>query len=360
MKKLLVLSALVISCIACKNETKQTNPATTETTTAPKKLATITTVAEFTGQQVTGVSVSQAGRVFVNFPRWRPTVKHSVTEVVNGESIPFPNESWNSWTPDTPLTDTTFVAVQSVVVSQNELFVVDTRNPFFKGVLSNPKLFVFNLENDSLTKTYTLPEDVFFKDSYINDVRIDRKNKVAYFTDSGHAGLLILNLENGTFKRVLTDHISTTAETDHLNINGKQWVNTVHSDGIALNQIDDTLYFHALTGYTLYAVSTAVLINGTKEDIEAAVEVVDKTAAPDGMIFDQFGNLYYADLENNAILKRDLNGKTTTIAKGDMVRWADTFSIYNGNLYYTNSRINDITGPIPTMTFQVNKLAITE
>ena len=43
-----------------------------------------------------------------------------------------------------------------------------------------------------------------------------------------------------------------------------------------------------------------------------------------------------------------------------MVRWADTFSIYNGNLYYTNSRINDITGPIPTMTFQVNKLAITE
>ena len=358
MKKLLVLSALVVSSIACKKETKHPEATTTETSTKTDELATITEVAEFTGQQVTGVTVSEAGRVFVNFPRWRPTVKHSVTEVVNGHSIPFPNKNWNSWTADSPLTDTTFVAVQSVVASQKELFVVDTRNPFFKGVLSNPKLFVFDLDNNTLKQTYTLTEEVFFKDSYINDVRIDRKNNVAYFTDSGHAGLLLLNLENGTFKRVLTDHVSTTAETDHLTINGKQWVNTVHSDGIALNLIDDVLYFHALTGYTLYAVSTAVLINATDDEIAAAVEVVDKTAAPDGMIFDQSGNLYYADLENNAILKRDLNGMTTTIAKGEMVRWADTFSIYNGDLYYTNSRINEITGPIPTMTFQVNKIAL--
>ncbi|WP_272023307.1 L-dopachrome tautomerase-related protein [Olleya namhaensis] len=358
MKKLLVLSALVVGSIACKTETKQIPASTTETSTKSDKLATITEVVEFTGQQVTGVTVSDVGRMFVNFPRWRPTVKHSVTEVVNGESIPFPNKTWNSWTPDAVLNDTTFVAVQSVVAAQNELFVVDTRNPFFKGVLSNPKLFVFNLENNTLKQTYTLPNDVFFKDSYINDVRIDRKNKVAYFTDSGHAGLLLLNLDNGTFKRVLTNHVSTTAETDHLTINGKQWINTVHSDGIALNQIDDVLYFHALTGYTLYAVSTAVLINATDEEIAAAVEVVEKTAAPDGMIFDKSGNLYYADLENNAIIKRDLNGTTTTIAKGDMVRWADTFSIYNGDLYYTNSRINEITGPIPTMTFQVNKLPL--
>ncbi|MBL7559744.1 SMP-30/gluconolactonase/LRE family protein [Olleya sp. YSTF-M6] len=357
MKKILILSAIALCTIACKTDKKQSN-ITTEVATKTDTLPVITEVAQFTGQQVTGVTVSETGRMFVNFPRWRPTVKHSVTEIVNGQSIPFPNKNWNNWTEDATVTDSTFVAVQSVVASQNELFVVDTRNPMFKGVISNPKIFVFDLQKNALKQTFTLTNDVFFKDSYINDVRIDRKNNVAYFTDSGHAGLIILNLESGIFKRVLTDHKSTTAEVDHLTINGKQWVNTVHSDGIALNQIDNTLYFHALTGYTLYAVSTDVLINGTDQQIEAAVEVVDKTAAPDGMIFDQSGNLYYADLENNAILKRDLNGKTTTIAKGDLVRWADTFSIYNDTLYYTNSRINEISGPIPTMTFQVNKISL--
>lgn len=357
MKKILILSAIALCTIACKTDKKQSN-ITTEVATKTDTLPVITEVAQFTGQQVTGVTVSETGRMFVNFPRWRPTVKHAVTEIVNGQSIPFPNKNWNNWTEDATVTDSTFVAVQSVVASQNELFVVDTRNPMFKGVISNPKIFVFDLQKNALKQTFTLTNDVFFKDSYINDMRIDRKNNSAYFTDSGHAGLIILNLESGIFKRVLTNHKSTTAEVDHLTINGKQWINTVHSDGIALNQIDNTLYFHALTGYTLYAVSTDVLINGTNQQIEAAVEVVDKTAAPDGMIFDQSGNLYYADLENNTILKRDLNGKTTTIAKGDLVRWADTFSIYNDTLYYTNSRINEISGPIPNMTFQVNRISL--
>lgn len=252
------------------------------------------------------------------------------------------------------------MAVQSVVASKNQLFVVDTRNPFFKGVLSNPKLFVFNLDNNSLQKVYTFTDSVFFKDSYINDVRIDRENNMAYFTDSGHAGLLILNLESGLFKRVLTDHSSTTSETDHLTINGKQWKNTVHSDGIALNPLDNKLYYHALTGYTLYAIPTTLLINGTDNEIEAGVETIAKTAAPDGMIFDKYANLYYADLENNAIIKRTPDGKTTIVVKGELVRWADTFSIFNNELYYTNSRINEITGPIPTMTFQVNKIALEE
>lgn len=359
MKKLFLLSFITFSLIACKTDKTKTTIDTVNKTVKQDSIK-VTKVAEFTGQQVTGVTVSDSGRVFVNFPRWRPTVKHAVTEVIGQQSIAYPNQKWNSWTTDAKITDSVFVAVQSVVASKNQLFVVDTRNPFFKGVLSNPKLFVFNLDNNSLQKVYTFTDSVFFKDSYINDVRIDRENNMAYFTDSGHAGLLILNLESGLFKRVLTDHSSTTSETDHLTINGKQWKNTVHSDGIALNPLDNKLYYHALTGYTLYAIPTTLLINGTDNEIEAGVETIAKTAAPDGMIFDKYANLYYADLENNAIIKRAPDGKTTIVVKGELVRWADTFSIYNNELYYTNSRINEITGPIPTMTFQVNKIALEE
>ena len=53
-----------------------------------------------------------------------------------------------------------------------------------------------------------------------------KKNNVIYFTDSGHAGLVILDRETGLTKRVLDDHQSTSAEQSYLTINGKKWNNS--------------------------------------------------------------------------------------------------------------------------------------
>src|SRR5688572_3570267 len=48
--------------------------------------------------QVTGVAVSQDGRVFVNFPRWTEDSPVSVAEVMkDGSTRPYPDERWNSW-----------------------------------------------------------------------------------------------------------------------------------------------------------------------------------------------------------------------------------------------------------------------
>ena len=47
--------------------------------------------------QVTGVTVSEGGRIFVNFPRWTEDAPISVAEVVDGEVRPYPNEEWNAW-----------------------------------------------------------------------------------------------------------------------------------------------------------------------------------------------------------------------------------------------------------------------
>jgi streptogramin lyase len=52
---------------------------------------------------------------------------------------------------------------------------------------------------------------------------------------------------------------------------------------------------------------------------------VATTAAPDGMIFDANGNLYFADLEQNAIMKMDTTGAITKFVTGEKVRWADSF-----------------------------------
>jgi len=348
MKKLILLLG-IISLVGCKS-----------TNVEPQDSKQIVTVKTFTGQQVTGISLSDTGRMFANFPRWRKGVENSVVEVSDqGVSNPYPNKSWNTWEIGKDIQDSSFVGVQSVIAFENDLYVLDTRNPQFKEVLDNPRIFVFDLKTDNLKRTYVLPKDSFHQNSYINDLRIDNKNHKAYLTDSGHAGLIMLDLNSGEAKRVLNDHPSTLAETDHLMIDGKKWVNKVNSDGIALDTKNGILYYHALSGYSLYSIKTDVLINGSEKDMEENVKLVAKTSAPDGMILDKYGNLYLADLEDHSIMKFDIATKKMSVfAKAKKIRWADTFSIYNNYLYFTNSRINEISGPITTMEFDIDKISL--
>lgn len=317
-------------------------------------------VARFKGQQVTGVTVSVEGRVFANFPRWRKGVEHAVIEVMeDGSSKAFPNKQWNQWEIGDIAYDSVFVAVQSVVANGHKLFVLDTRNPEFKGVINTPRIFVFDLESNHLIDILLLDENSYKPNSYVNDLRVDTIKDLIYITDSNEPGLIVYNLKNRNSYRYLDNHFSTAAETNHLTINGEKWGGKpVHADGIAYNVKNERLYYHALTGYTLYSVSTQILGIGDTQKIEDDVRKEAETSAPDGMIFDSNGILYYADLEKNTINYRTLDGTVFVLAGGDKIKWADTFSIYNGYLYFTNSRINETKSGVEHMEFTINKIKI--
>jgi hypothetical protein len=47
----------------------------------------------------TGVTVSQKGRIFVNFPRWGDEVPFTVAEVREGKAIAYPDEAMNQTDP---------------------------------------------------------------------------------------------------------------------------------------------------------------------------------------------------------------------------------------------------------------------
>jgi sugar lactone lactonase YvrE len=106
-----------------------------------------------------------------------------------------------------------------------------------------------------------------------------------------------------------------------LTFDNKKWENTINSDGIALDTKNDSTFM--LTGYSLYSVPTKVLANATNAEVEKSVKLVAKTAAPDGMIFDENGTLYFADLENNKIMYRKQDGSIHTLVEGEKIRWAD-------------------------------------
>ncbi|MBL87513.1 MAG: hypothetical protein CMO82_12735 [Winogradskyella sp.] len=359
MKKLFIVLLSVVSFFACKNDTKKETEDIKTSESISENKQDVIEVASFKGQQVTGVTVTQNGRVFANFPRWRDTVKYSVVEVFeDGSSKSYPNDIWNLWQPGEQPKDDQFLGVQSVVAFEDKLYVLDTRNPKFSGVVDAPRVFVFNLNTNVLEQTYKLDKDSYHSDSYINDLRVDKANNKLYFTDSGHAGLVALDLKSGKSTRILDNHKSTTAEVSELTFDNKVWKNTVHCDGIAFDQNNQRLFYQALTGYSLYSVPVSSFNLKNSTEIEASVKFEAKTAAPDGMIFDQIGNLYYADLEHNKIDYITPNGTIKTLVEGDNVKWADTFSIYNGYLYYTNSRINEASGDISDLNFTINKVEL--
>jgi len=359
MKKLFIVSLSVVSFFACKNDTKKETEDIKTSESISENKQDVIEVASFKGQQVTGVTVTQNGRVFANFPRWRDTVKYSVVEVFeDGSSKSYPNDIWNLWQPGEQPKDDQFLGVQSVVAFEDKLYVLDTRNPKFSGVVDAPRVFVFNLNTNVLEQTYKLDKDSYHSDSYINDLRVDKANNKLYFTDSGHSGLVALDLKTGKSTRILDNHKSTTAEVSELTFDNKVWKNTVHSDGIAFDQKNQRLFYHALTGYSLYSIPVSSFNLKNSTEIETSVKFEAKTAAPDGMIFDQIGNLYYADLEHNKINYITPNGTIKTLVEGDDVKWADTFSIYNGYLYYTNSRINEASGDISNLDFTINKVKL--
>ncbi len=54
-----------------------------------KNIGTVEQVTAFRGPMLTGVTVSQSGRIFVNFPRWGDRVDFTVAEVKNGRAVYF-------------------------------------------------------------------------------------------------------------------------------------------------------------------------------------------------------------------------------------------------------------------------------
>jgi hypothetical protein len=100
-----------------------------------------------------------------------------------------------------------------------------------------------------------------------------------------------------------------------LTFDNKKRENTINSDGIALDT-KMTLLSCANRLQFIFR-TTKVLANATNAEVEKSVKLVAKTAAPDGMIFDENGTLYFADLENNKIMYRKQDGSIHTLVEGE-------------------------------------------
>ena len=96
-------------------------------------------VTTFDGAMPTGVTVSQEGRIFINFPRWGDNVPYTVGEVIDNQVVPYPNAEINL--ANSP-PESSLLSVQSVVIDpNNRLWLLDTGRPLFEPAsYGEPKL----------------------------------------------------------------------------------------------------------------------------------------------------------------------------------------------------------------------------
>ncbi|QTO52186.1 L-dopachrome tautomerase-related protein [Burkholderia latens] len=325
-----------------------------------RTLGVIETVATFPGAMPTGVTVTERGRIFVNFPRWGDAVPFTVGEVHDGRVVAYPNAEINRADASRPATH--FLSVQSVVADgRGRLWVLDTAAPnFSEPVAGGAKLVAIDLDTNRVVKTIVFPANVMRTQTYVNDVRFDfrvGKAGVAYVTDSslsGVGGLIVMDLDSGKAIRRLTGDVSTSADPAFVPVvegqtlklrdaNGTSKPFSVASDGIALSADGKTLYYCPLSSRHLYSIPTAMLRDPSISDAQLAAAVTDlgEKGASDGLASDANGNIYAGDYEHDSIRRLQPGGEWRTIVHDPRVLWPDTLSVgADGYLYFTANQLH--------------------
>lgn len=308
----------------------------------------------------TGVTVTEHGRIFVNFPRWGDKVPFTVGEIRDGQVVAYPNLAFNQEHPSDP--GKGLISVQSVVADgRGRVWLLDTAAPgFAEPKPGGAKLVAVDLATNRVVKTLVFPDNVMLPTTYVNDMRFDfRKGAqgTLYVTDSslrGPGAIIVMDIASGKAIRRLSGARSTSVDPDFVPVveglpvtvegpDGTRKPLGVASDGIALSADGKTLYFTPLSSRHLYAVATDLLMNPqvSEQQLDAAVQDLGEKGASDGMEADADGAIYAGDYEHNSIRKRLPDGTWQTLVHDPRLLWPDTLSIGpDGYLYFTANQLH--------------------
>lgn len=314
-------------------------------------------------RQWTGLAISRAGRVFVTFPRWSDDVPVSVGEILpGGGMLSYPDKPWNAWDRGKDGADRWVCAQAAWVDREDALWVVDSGNPLFDGVVDGaPKLVKVDLATNRVARVYPLGSVVPWN-GYLNDVRVDPGLGAAFLTESGVGALVVVDLASGKARRLLDGHPSVRSEGLEIRPEGAPWrmgerKPEVHADGIALDPATGTLYFQALTGRTLWKVPAPALLDErlTTEELASRVEKVAEIGPSDGIEIGADGRLYLTGIDSGSIRRLGLAGAVEVIASSPLLSWPDSLAVgANGNLHVTTSQIHRM--PSPKEPFRILEL----
>ncbi|MBZ6065367.1 hypothetical protein LA374_03950 [Aeromonas schubertii] len=279
--------------------------------------------------------------LFAAAPRWTRSRGPQLVWIDQaGDEHAWPDRQWNSWTLGQPAARH-FININAIRRIGDQLWVVDTGAPDFGGkpLPQGAKVVVFNIATGNTDRIYYLGPEIAGEHSYVDDVRI--KGRHAYLTDAGWPGLIVLDLESGAARRVLTDSPSTRA-SDKAIWAGNNVVLTpdgsllkVNADPLELSPDRQWLYYGPLNG-PMYRIPTRALDNPALDDAALAkqVEVWFDMPPTGGTAMGKDGTFYFSDLEQSALKRRLPDGRIETVIQDERLHWVDAPVIDDQNVIW--------------------------
>ena len=327
-------------------------------------------VATFDGPMPTGVTVSKAGRVFVNYPRWGDPVTFTVAEVtsrpsasgdVTSSAVAYPSEAVAVYDAARP-TDT-LRAVQSVVVDASDrLWALDTGSELMgPPQIGAAKLVGVDLATNKVVKTIVFEASAVLPTTYLNDVRFDlRRGKegMAFITDSskqpGTNAIIVVDLATGKARRRLHGNAMLSADPKFTAFVEGAPVMTrkpgqppqpisMGADGIAISPDGKTLYVCTLASRRLLSIDVDALADDARSDADVAKTLKDLGYKPasDGLETHPDGRVVLTAYEHNAILLRNADGTFEPLVHDARMLSPDTMSVAaNGFVYFTSNQLH--------------------
>ncbi|TDG22967.1 hypothetical protein EYW47_16270 [Paraburkholderia silviterrae] len=299
------------------------------------------------------IAVDPRGRVIVSAPVWADNKGPAVAIAEpDGTLAPWPSPEWNSWHPGADPSHA-FVSVNALhYEADGSIWVVDTGAPVFGGALvpGGAKIVHIDTNTDKVLRVYPIQADALRANTYIDDIRIHGRH--AYMTDAGAGAIMVLDLDDGSVRRRFDGEAFTKALPDaRIVVNAKVLKMRdgtplkVNADDLELSADGKYFYFAPLTG-PMYRIETRYLDNARLSDAQLARHVVKWFDMPavGGTAMARDGTLYFTQLDENALKRRNPDGSVTLMVRDSRLRWVDApFLDGKGYIYLPAAQLDGVT-----------------
>ncbi|WP_370980296.1 L-dopachrome tautomerase-related protein [Agaribacterium sp. ZY112] len=285
------------------------------------------------------IAVSEDGRIFMSTHlAWGSP--HKIVEVLkDGSYTPYPKAEFFP-----PLNG----VLGAIVDRKNIFWFLDT----IWGKDAMGRVIGWDIEKDELYKIFYIARPIV-NDAYIlNDMAVDRDNNAIYISEtaaSDTSALLVVDIDTGLVRRVLSGSFATVAEDKPLVVQGQVVKMQGKEARVGVNPItidvnNEWVYFAPMSGHTLYRIKTKDLNNTELSDkaLTARVERYAEKPMGDGITIDAENNIYVSDLENSAIGVIKADKSYETLYQDDtLLSWTEGFATAGQQgIYATSNKLH--------------------
>lgn len=292
--------------------------------------------------QWSSLAITKEQRIFVAFPRCEDNVALSVGEITDQRIKPYPNPKINQFRTGDNVDNPSFISVQALWTGlNNRLWILDAANPQKKGIQSTgPVLYAIDLESNTIEKTFQFPASTYSNHSSFSNLIICESKNIAYIADSGDGAIVILDIHTGKYKKRLIKDPSTKAETNSLFVNASKWVQRIHVHCLSLDRTGDVLYYMPVSGYHLYKIPTAALLNNDipEDELSRFVQRVALVGASQNILHWDDNTLLFSNIENNGIGKLEREEEFSFLVQHKEFSWISDLQRVDSTLYCITSQ----------------------